>query len=65
MNTPKTRHNYLVVLSPPGTENRRYRCEHCWLEGLLKELGNIPCKNSRLLTDDELLDVIDPSRIRN
>ena len=39
----KNPHMSLVALSPPGTENRIWKCTYCHEEGLMDEIRKTEC----------------------
>ncbi len=55
-------HGYLLAADPPGTENRRWRCQHCNQLGTLAELTLWQCPEARPATDAELIEAIEPRR---
>lgn len=48
-------HGHLLPADPPGTENRRWRCQHCGKLGTLAVLEASKCPKQRSVTDAELL----------
>jgi hypothetical protein len=36
-------HNSLLAIDPPGTQNRRWRCQYCGVEGFYENLRTVAC----------------------
>ena len=50
---------YLLAADPPGTKNRRWRCQHCQALGTIAELTTKECPKARAASDAEVLEAIE------
>lgn len=48
-------HKLMTPIDPPGTDDRRWKCNSCRVTGLLSELMKIECKAPHSRSFEELL----------